>query len=150
MAKLLLPVITPSVVAVDIDPGSVVVHPHRFSAKTTNGMNVSISVSERAKMPIIEMLATSKDNSRPPTIVGEVPPRLYGELLRGALGVSPQRSIKKLAGPRCEPEVARLNIQWNESGVSAEVSKGHAANGADGRGRRVLAALASFTRSLPS
>jgi len=123
MTTLILPITSP--VQIDIDPKSVVVRGHRFTAKTTTGMKVSISLAEDATAPVIEVLAKSEDNSRPPTIVGQAPPRVYSELLRGALGLENPRSLGKCPPLRLftDTDSAGLSIQWKDLNLFAGVSK---------------------------
>lgn len=131
MTTLVLPITSP--VQIEIDPASVVVRGHRFTAKTTSGMKVSISLAEDATAPIIEMLAKSDDNSRPPTIVGQAPPTVYGELLRGALGLENTRSLGKCLPLKLftDADSAGLSIQWKDINVFAGVSKRLPPNGGD-------------------
>ena len=144
MTTLVVPIVCPDFLKIDIDPGTVEVHGHRFTARTIDGMTVSISLSERAHIPIIEVLATGKDNSRPPAIVGEAPPRLYGELLRGAMGLPPtRRPNKRRPEPVGRGESTTIGIRVNGSSLSASLARtSHATDGA----RRVLAKLTGLGR----
>lgn len=145
MSTLIIPIVRPDCVEIDIDPETVEVHGHRFFARTVDGMTVSISLAEHAHIPLIEVLATSKDNSKPPTIVGEAPPYLYHELLRGALGVSPTPQAKKWKPqPDGRNESTKTSIRVNGSEVSARLStKSDATDSA----RRLLAKLTGLGRA---